>query len=361
MKTSKRALALAATGLVIASTASTFLWLALRNSDAAVEPAIVSKHEIKQRSEGNPARTIETGEQTEKVDLPTPNHAKDRLAQQDQTASETDNRPLDLQIADYKAAADAGDMDAACRLLDVIDDCSSTLGSNQIDDASLIGLVAGSNLSEEEFEGASKQLAITLERRRLMTEECQRVPTRTRQTTLPYLFDLANDGDTAAMLRFATGPTTAEAMFSQQSIELYRQHGWDIFQRAFEAGEPGAVLLWVNAIEYPGMSLAAVLPDDWKNRDVALAMEQRIQSEVERHASQDRGEFKPEATARAETLFQRYFATSPATNRWAQQQRERREKYEQQPSNISSFVDQLINSKKNRSSACTIDNPYDSP
>src|SRR5690606_36962215 len=76
--------------------------------------------------------------------------------------NQTDDRPFDVRILEYKELADTGDADAACRLVRALDKCASILGSRFDGDDALIRLLANADLNEAAYRETSAKLASTL-------------------------------------------------------------------------------------------------------------------------------------------------------------------------------------------------------
>ncbi|MEZ5483587.1 MAG: hypothetical protein R3F01_00185 [Lysobacteraceae bacterium] len=314
----------------------------LDRSAEAITPGAVTTNRADSLTISKPDVEIESPVESASLEIPTPLADRPTSATvPPQPEDQTDDRPFDVRILEYKELADAGDADAACRLIRALDKCSSILGSRFHDDDSLIRLLANAELDEATLRESSAKLASTLSRGRQLYRECQRVPEQSLQTKMPYLLDLAKQGNEAAMLRFIQGPSTAEMVLNQESIDLYRQHVNDVFLRAFDQGIPEVALVWANAMEYPGTSLAAKIPAGWEDRDVAFALRQQMEELAGVSSRYQRSEPTPDVAARADALFQRYFANSMAMDRWTQQQQERKADMAAFTVDAVDFIDRL--------------------
>ena len=230
--------------------------------------------------------------------------------------------PADLRIAALEQEAGRGDAVAACRLAAELTRCRTIRVWSETSDSYHVSRLARLQLNESQIEHATEELIAANAANLRLKEECQRVPADKLGRIGYHHLASAQAGNVDSMVLFANAAGIGgEEMVADPALyALYRAHGWEMFVRAFEAGDPQAVLAWMGAIESGGFSfLSGLLPVEWRTPEVARELNRRMfQDLIAGPEGMPAPDVAPETAARADALYQRHFASSPRPRRFSE-------------------------------------------
>jgi hypothetical protein len=220
--------------------------------------------------------------------------------------------PTHQRIEMLAAAADRGDDWAACELAAELNRCRHVIdGRMRLQEQDLQRFLQ----TDAAELAADRRTAIldALQTFRQRQDECLQVPTVRLQSLQDRLFQVAMAGNTRAMAEFVIGESTSMAQLMADPIryERYRTHAPVFFDQAFAAGEPLASMAILQLNVDISNIYRGVLPRQWRDPELVAAFSRRVRADIE-PALLASGAPSAVAIARADALYDRYFAESPA-------------------------------------------------
>ncbi len=232
--------------------------------------------------------------------------------------------PIHQRIEMLSAAADRGDVWAACELAAELNRCRHTVdGRMRLDEQDLQRRL----LQSDSAQGVADQrtaILDALETFRQRQDECRQVPGARLQSLQDRLFQAAIAGDTRSMAEFVIGESTgmAQLMADPVRYERYHAHAPRFFEQAFASGEPMAGLAILQLNVDMSNIYRGILPPQWRDPELVAAFSRRVRGEIEPALTPTRAP-SPAAMARADALYDRYFVQSTAMAEYIASARQR--------------------------------------
>lgn len=240
------------------------------------------------------------------------------VADDTSTSAATDvHVPVDRRIEMLAAAAGRGDDRAACEVAAELKRCRDSIDGRlrfQEQELQQRLLDAGSSAVNADQRAAIFDALDNFHQRQ---DECRQVSRERYASRQDHLFQAARAGNVRAMAEFAVGESTnlAELVADPARYDRYRHHAPIFFERAFGSGEPMAALAILQLNVDVSNGYRGILPREWSDPELVNAFTRRVMGEIDptRFAG-------PAASAaaisRADALYQRHFARSPAMARY---------------------------------------------